>query len=453
MNVTIIFGLLYTWTASCFLKEQLQGNSSEKGVFGGLLFFSYGILSCWAKKRNIPYILYAMCAHGLLVSLTLAVFKGEREKKLLAGVLLTVMTVLILNFSESLLCCGGLILLGIFAGGSHVTLTGVWAEKIITVITCIIWITCVNLLSNPLKPVFTDKSKHWFLCLAIPLSCMILVTDLVNWAASNGILVQDWERFGLYENQLFSHGAICIITGLAMTASGALVFGMDKIHREESARKEYQSKVLYYEMLKDQYSRMEGLRHDMKNHMIALENLVHGRQWERAGCYLKEMEEAGDIGFGEEAVGSLVIDALLSHKKRQAKEKNIRWQCDAKLPRDCPVKEMDLCIIVGNIVDNAWEACCRCQDENTDNEPFIQINIRKIKQCLFLEVRNSTDEREERDLHRTRKESCGEHGYGLVNIRAAAARYNGTVHTEMKDRIFTTSVLLPLCVMEQSGKS
>lgn len=144
--------------------------------------------------------------------------------------------------------------------------------------TYLIGITAVNLLSKPLGPVFSHERKSWYPGLAVPLGGIVLMTDLVNWAATNGIMVQDRGRFGLYENQLFSHGAICMFAGLAMVAAGFFVFGMERIDREEKAREQYQSQVMHYQMMEEQYGQMERLRHDMKNHIIALDGLMQNRQ-------------------------------------------------------------------------------------------------------------------------------------------------------------------------------
>ncbi|RKJ06892.1 GHKL domain-containing protein [bacterium D16-54] len=459
----LILYFFYAWCASCFLKNQLQGKKREEGVFGGLLFCIYGALAFFLS--GVPYIFYAICSHGALVGLTMAVFRGEREKKFLAAVMLAAMTVLVWNFTESFFSCLGLIGIHAAVGNDHITVMGGWVERAVLLMTYGAGILVINRLSKPCADALEDKRKSWYLSLSVPLSCMILVTDFVNWAASNGIMVQAWGKYGLYENQLFSHGAMCIFTGLAMAAAGFFVFAMNRIDQEERAGEQYRSQVMYYQMMEEQYSRMERLRHDMKNHMLALDNLVQNRQWENAGCYLKEMTEAGGVEAGDEITGSLVIDALLYHKRRQAMSMGIRWQCDARLPKDCKVKEMDLCIIVGNILDNALEACFKLQEKKPEKgdggedtkktkdqaESFIEIYMGTIKKCLFLEVRNSTDLPDELEFCRTRKASPKEHGLGLMNIKTAAARYHGAVHMEVKNRVFAISVLLPLYKEEPMG--
>lgn len=434
--------LMYAWCAAYFLKTQLRGKSSEAGVFGSLLFCGRGAAFFFLEGKHVPYILYALCCHIALAVLVMVAFHGEKEKRLLAAVVLAAMTGLIWNFIDSFLCCGELVLVNFLAGKRQIVSIGVKEGRIIMLLTYGGGITAVALLSKPVKSIFTGKRKSWYLFLTIALLGIILVTDLVNWAASNGILVRAPERYGLYENQLFSHGAMCMFLGLAMIAAGFLILGMDRLDREEQSREQYRSQVMYYQMMEEQYGQMERLRHDMKNHGIALQNLIQNRQWEQAKDYLSQMAGAGGVEAGDEVTGSLVIDALLYHKRRQASEHGICWQCDARLPADCPVKEMDLCIIVGNALDNALEACLRLDE---GEERFVRVYLGTIKKCLFLEVRNSMAPEEKAEKRNPVKGKLRGQGLGIGNIKAAAAEYNGAVSVRTEKGVFSLAVLLPLC--------
>lgn len=447
----------YAGCASLFLKTHLRGTEKEAWGFGGALFCIRMAVIFFCEREKLPYMFCALLSQGILVCLTMWVFEGEKEKKLLAAAVLTVMSGLIWNFGDSFLCCAWLILTHLLTGGRQSAALGAWEGRSITAVTYAAGIAAVCLLSKPLKPVLTDKRKSWYLFLTIPLFFIALVTDLVNWAASNGIMVQAWGKYGLYENQLFSHGAMCLFTGLVMAAAAFLVFGMDRLDRAEQVREQYRSQVMYYQMMEEEYSRMERLRHDMKNHVIALKNLAQNRQWEKTVIYLEEMAEEGGVEAGDEITGSLVIDALLYHKRRQAQAHSIRWQCDARLPKSCPVKEIDLCIILGNVLDNALEACRKPPEGET---PFIQVYLGAIKKCLFLEVRNimprdGASEREglRRNGGETRKERAGGRGLGLGNIQSAAAKYNGAVHVEKGQGVFAISVLLPLYCREEKAEN
>ena len=448
VSLALAYNGAYAWCASCFLKKQLQGKTSRRATFAGLLFCSYGIMAFFLERNHAPYILSAICRHAALLGLATAVFQGEKEKKLLAAVVLAAITELAWNFGSSFFSCLGLFLTRLQTGSHPVDFMGGRAERAVQFLTYGLGATAICFLSKWFVPVFNGKRKGWYLYLAIPVLCIVLVTDMANWAAANGIMVHDWGTYGLYENQLFSHSAMCIFTGLAMAATVFFVLGADRIDREERAREHYRCQVAYYEMMEGQYSQMERLRHDMKNHMVVLGNLIQNQKWEAAKGYVREMSVAGGIEAGDEVTGSLAMDALLYHKRQQAKERGVCWQCDARLPEGCPVKEVDLCIIVGNILDNALEACERAQEKRAVKkqvgQPFIHVHMGAIKKCLFLEVRNRTDLEGRQEICGSRKESPKGHGLGLGNIKSAVANYNGAVHIEVENYVFTISVLLPL---------
>lgn len=459
----------YAWCVAHFLKRHLRGKFSTEVIPGGFLFCGYGALALFLGRGGVPYIFYAVCHHLLLIGLVMTVFREDWAKKLLVATVLLVMTGLIGNFAESFFSCVGLFFFCGKGRGGQLAMWSIGMERILLFLTYGTQILAVHLLSKALSPVFVDKRKNWYLCLTFPLACIVLIVDVANWAASNGILVQAQEKYGLYENQFFSHGAMCIFTGLAMAAAGFLVFGMERIKREERTGEQYRCRVLYYQMLEEQFAQLERLRHDWKNHMIVLDRLVQNRQWEQTGDYLGEMaravgvevgrsEEGGvEVGgsgvkgvkntgekAGDEVTGSMAMDALLYHKRRQAMEQGIRWRCDVRMPGDCPVREMDLCIIVGNILDNAVEACCRLSKEQFPDLGFIQVHMEAVKRCLLLEVKNGTDLTDKREIGKSRKRDLGVHGIGLANVRVAVAAYNGVMQMEVEDGIFTVSVLLPL---------
>lgn len=387
----------HAWCASRVLQRYLQGGLRERRIFFALLFFAFGATALSLERSGAPYILCAVLRFMLLAVLAEAVFHGDWEKKLLAVTLLAAMTGLIWTFAESFLCLNTLVIVHRATGGRQMFL-GQRASQAVLLAAYLVGITAVNLSSKGFEAVFAAARKSWQLCLAFPLGCVTFLTDLANWAASRGIMVQSRGGYDIYKDQLFSHGAMCIFTGLAMAASGFFVFGMDRIRREEEARDQYRFQAMYYKMAKEQYSQLERLRHDMKN--------------------------------------------LLSRKKRQAADSGIRWQCDARLPRDLPVKEMDLCIIAGNILDNAAEACERLPEKQGS---FIQVSIGTVKKCLLLEVKNTADLSDIRETFQSRKENSAGHGIGLANVRATVSRYNGAVHMEAEKGVFTISVLLPLC--------
>lgn len=243
---------------------------------------------------------------------------------------------------------------------------------------------------------------------------------------------------GLYYDQIFSHVGFLVLAVLSMSLAGVYVFGMNRIYLEQEKNGRYHAQIAVYKMLAEQHSRSERLRHDMKNHIIALSALSRNKEWEKMDDYLKNM---GGVALDtEDMTGNRAVDALLYQKRKQAEEKNIKWECDVQMPKECYVNEFDLCILFGNILDNALEACERLsRDENR----FIDICAKPVKKCFLIEVKNSMDRTKKYTEGFTNKDNACEHGIGLLNVGDVVNKYNGVVKTEAQKGIFGISILMP----------
>ena len=268
----------------------------------------------------------------------------------------------------------------------------------------------------------------------------ITVFDVASWGASNGIMVRSGGSMSLYYDQIFSHAEFLILALLSMSAVGFYVFGMNRIYLEQEKSGRYHSQIAVYKMLAEQYRQSERLRHDMKNHIIVLSALSHNKEWEKIDGYLRNMEGIA-LDAGGDMTGNKAVDALLYQKRRRAKEENIKWECDVQMPKGCCINEFDLCVLFGNILDNALEACQRLQ---CDEYSFINIQARTVKKCFLLEVKNSMDRTEKYAEGFTNKDNSQEHGIGLLNVSDVVNKYNGVVNIETKKGTFVISVLMPL---------
>lgn len=297
-----------------------------------------------------------------------------------------------------------------------------------------------------LKVVFRGKPWRWYAVLTLPLFVVETVIYMADRGASYGILFRSGGNMGLYYDQIFSYIGWGVLSILSLFAVGVYVFGMDRIYLEQKKAEQYRMQAAVYQTLEEQYSQARRLRHDLKNHVLALRGLWEDQAWEKLGDYLKRMEDSAQLGTNEEATGNRAVDALLYQKRKAAEERGIDWECDVRIPKKCRINEFDLCVLFGNILDNAVEACGRLQqkERKQGSQPFVRIQAGIVKKCFLLEVKNSMIEAE-REMGKTaEKENTRGHGIGLLNVSDVVRGYDGVMSTEIQDGVFDISVLLPL---------
>lgn len=445
----------YLWVADKFCKKYLETSKKKELLFIGLAFSGWLFLNVVNRWYSGPYILYGLLEHTLFVGLVLLLFQGAWEKKLLAAsVLMTIMR-LVLNISEPLLICAVLFYRHTVKKIPEPFLNE-WEGGVISCVDFCLVILAVRLVSGRLSSVFRGKSGRWYVILAAPLLAVIAVLDVASWGACYGIMIRSGGNMGLYYDQIFSHTEFCVLAVIFMSAAGFYLFAMDRIYMEQKKNGQYHAQVAAYKMLEEQYNRSERLRHDLKNHVLALMGLWEDKEWDKLGSYLKKMENSAELGACEDATGNRVVDVLLHQKRQMAEEKKIVWECDVQIPKVCVVSEFDLCVLFGNILDNAVEGCNKSKrlEQESGSQPFIRVHAGTVKKCFLLEVTNSATGTDQPKRGHAETGMTHRQGIGLINVADVVNRYNGAMNVEMQNGIFVISVLIPLgdavCDMERA---
>lgn len=423
--------IIYTWAASWFFKKRLEITVYKEMVFMAGVFLNWlagDLIPCFV---SVPYFFRALVCQGILTGLVVLLFEAAWQKKIFAASVFLALTTLAADFCESLLCCLSLVFMHRVANvqepfldgslGSLVSVSGVLSAMVILYCS-----------SGHLKSLFDAKSGKWYTTAAVPLISVMIMMDVVNWGATHGILVRSGGNAGVYYDQLFSHTGIIVISGLLALGAGFYLLGLDRLELEQRKSARYYAQVAAYQMLEGQYRQLERLRHDMKNHVIALSELLKNREWEKMGSYLEAMGRWGALGMGGETTGNKVVDAVLGQKKEKAEHCGILWECELQIPADGGIDEFDLCVLFGNLVDNALEECGRLPQ---GNNRFIQIQGGLVKKCFLLDIKNSASERKDDKIH---------YGTGLLNVRDIIHKYNGEMETGSEPGIFAVTLLIPL---------
>ncbi|BBF42220.1 sensor histidine kinase [Lachnospiraceae bacterium KM106-2] len=217
----------------------------------------------------------------------------------------------------------------------------------------------------------------------------------------------------------------------------------------EVSSKKFQDDVLghQYEEIKNIYLNMRGWRHDYHNHIQVMKAQVSFGEWEKLLAYLDELEQDLDQVDTYVKSGNLMIDAILNSKLSIAEQREIKVNCKANLPEELPITDIDLCVILGNLLDNAIEAC----EQIDPNMRFLRIYTVVNKKQFYLSIQNSAKEQlnfNERNYITTKR---GNHGLGMKRVQVLVDKYEGYLNLANEPGIFAAEVTLPLKAFRESN--
>lgn len=182
------------------------------------------------------------------------------------------------------------------------------------------------------------------------------------------------------------------------------------------------------EEAKANYEKTKAFRHDIRNHMTVVKELLSCGRSEEALRYITDMEGVTEELSYPCSTNNPVVDILMRNKLGLAKNMGIDANCQLILPCPCPVRDIDLCVILSNALDNAIHAC---KKTDVDAERYICVTGHMQGDFMLLEIENSYDGK-----------GVIRQGTGLSNIKTVAEKYQGTMSIQTRGTVFTLSVLL-----------
>lgn len=236
--------------------------------------------------------------------------------------------------------------------------------------------------------------------------------------------------------------AIIILLGIAGAALLVLICRAVFIRLVDKRIAAYQNDLVekHYEEVENMYRQVRGWRHDYKHHIQTMKAHLAMGQYEELDSYLNELDE--DLMTVDTVIktGNVRIDAALNSKLALAKAKGIRVNAKATVPGKLMIKEVDLCVIIGNLLDNAIEACAMEEKE----KQFIRVYIDILKEQLYIYVSNSMANNIRRQGGQYLSTKRGNHGFGLMRIDRVVKKYGGFLNRQHEEGVFATEIMLPL---------
>ena len=197
----------------------------------------------------------------------------------------------------------------------------------------------------------------------------------------------------------------------------------------------------YITLLTESRTQIQCLIHDFKLHVQSFLSLCESGQYEELEKNLRELAQKQERIPPVIMTGNPTFDAVMSSKKEEAEENNIYCSFKIRVTENLDILNLDVCVLFGNALDNAIEACLR-----TDGHRFIGLNIEINSSRLLFIMKNTVGQVPEYDgkFLRTQKTESKEHGMGLRSMKRCCDLHGGEMQFEFDKDVFELRVSLPL---------
>lgn len=276
--------------------------------------------------------------------------------------------------------------------------------------------------------------------------------DYMNWLANVSMtagslyIVYNLYLLSLNETKLLGSTMSSIIILLL----NVICFKMfDKIAADAEIKRKndiYKQSIDIYkremEEREEHNEKLRRFRHDIKNHLIAIEKLALSKEYVRLRDYIHQLTDEKGVLQVTTISGNALIDGLLADKFDVARKYEIAVEYHIEIPTKLPFDDADLCIIVGNALDNAIDGT-----KDIEGAKKIEISMGVKQGNFLLKVKNTFNpelikfDNNGKRL-RTSKTDKSNHGMGIGLIEETALKYNGLMEITMNENIFCLSVLL-----------
>ena len=186
------------------------------------------------------------------------------------------------------------------------------------------------------------------------------------------------------------------------------------------------------------HQEMRGYKHDFHHHLQTLKGQLETGEVDRALAYIEQLDNQLMNVDTLLKTGNVSLDAILSAKIAQAKAEGIAVTIKANVPDNLLLSDLELSIIIGNLLDNAIEACSAVSGER-----FVRIFIGMKGKMLYFSMLNAAGPQKRKVGSLFSSQKDGVHGFGLRRAEAILEEHGGWCKYNSEDGAFTSEFLVP----------
>lgn len=222
---------------------------------------------------------------------------------------------------------------------------------------------------------------------------------------------------------------LALFAAIRVTANNAALKVKNEILEEEMG---FQKD--FYEQLTSSYEGIRKMRHDIDNHLYAVQSLLDLGKVDEASQYAKTVASEDSLRLMFPGCRNMVVASYLEKKSEDLESLGIRFDPEIQIPAWLSIPNPDLICVFGNLLDNAQEACLKTES------PEISIKTVFREPYLTISCRNTVNETLPNNKKRRIPEL--ERGVGFTILNDLAQRYDGSFLTEQENGWFKTEIIL-----------
>lgn len=195
----------------------------------------------------------------------------------------------------------------------------------------------------------------------------------------------------------------------------------------------------YYKKIIDNYSNIRKFKHDIKDHLAVVNELINSKNYDEANVYIGNMSEA-ITGKDIYNTNNIYISSILNSFDQSFIDNKIEFDLSYYIISDLKMNSMDICSLFYNLILNAVEANLKIEDKR-----FIKLYIANIKNNVLIKIVNPVDENFNLDIikeNKTTKEDKENHGFGLITINNIISKYNGNIDYSIHDQYLIADITI-----------
>lgn len=194
-----------------------------------------------------------------------------------------------------------------------------------------------------------------------------------------------------------------------------------------------------YEHLSSAYKSTRSIVHDVKKHYLTQKAYLEKKEYLALSEYMEKCMDTLEHNYIQVNTGNLVLDTFINNHKTMCEEKEIDFQTTIRIDKDrIPVEDYQLSIIIGNLLDNAYNECRFILPEY---KPTIKLSvIMDNRDNLIIKTVNTKNKNPQ-----VKPKDSLYHGYGLSNIEQIVNELHGIMLIEKDDDdLFTVNISIPI---------